>query len=266
VLVPSHTLPQLVGLTEQQATQAIQAKHWTVRKVDGRKDNVKKGEVIAQDPAEGKSLQEKKTVTITVSLGNTLVSVPTNLTGKTLDAATAELAQAGLAVGNQVKQHDETIPAGSVIGADPATPPQLAKGDPINLIVSDGPAPRAVPQLAPGTTVDQATQALKGVQLTPARRDDFSDTVPAGQIIGTEPPAGTEVPRDSTVTIIVSKGLPVIPNVAGQSVQDAAAQLQAAGFTVSGVDGNPGRTVTGTNPPAGTQAKKGTGVTIITRR
>jgi serine/threonine-protein kinase len=266
VLVPSHKLPQLVGLTEQQANDAVQAKHWKLRKVDGRKDGAKKGEVIAQDPAQGKSLQEKKAVTITVSLGNTLVSVPTDLAGKTVDEATAALQQAGLAVGNSVKQHHETLPAGTVISMEPATPPQLPKGDPVNLIVSDGPAPRTVPSLPPNATFDQAVAAIKAVQLNPARKDDVSDTVPAGQVIGTDPPAGTAVARDSTVTIIVSKGLPEIPNVAGQSVQDAAAQLQAAGFSVSGVDGNPGRTVVGTNPPAGTKARKGTGVTIITRR
>jgi beta-lactam-binding protein with PASTA domain len=73
------------------------------------------------------------------------------------------------------------------------------------------------------------------------------------------------VARDSTVTIIVSKGLPTVPDVSGQSVQDAAAQLQAAGFKVSGVQGDPFRTVTGTNPPAGTRAASGTAVVIITR-
>jgi beta-lactam-binding protein with PASTA domain len=157
------------------------------------------------------------------------------------------------------------VPAGSIIGLDPATPPQLPKDDPVNVIVSDGPEPRTVPAIPPTSTFDQAAAAIKAVQLAPARRDDFSDTVPEGQIIGTDPPAGTAVARDSTVTIIVSKGLPRIPEVKGQSVKDAAAQLQAAGFTVSGVQGDPARTVTGTNPPAGTPAKSGTGVTIITR-
>ena len=41
--------------------------------------------------------------------------------------------------------------------------------------------------------------------------------------------------------------------------------LEAAGFKVSGVQGDPDRTVTGTNPPAGTRAPAGTGVVIITR-
>jgi serine/threonine-protein kinase len=265
VLVPSHKLPQLVGLTEQQATSAIQAKHWKVRRIDGRQDGKPKGEVIAQDPAEGKSLEEKKTVTITVSLGNTLADVPTDLAGKTIDEATAELTQAGFTLGTQTPQHDETVPAGSIIKLDPATPPQLPKGEPVNVIVSDGAAPRQVPAIPPTSTFEQAAAAITAVQLVPARQDAFSDTVPEGQIIGTSPAAGTEVARDSTVTIIVSRGLPTIPDVSKQSVQDAAAQLQAAGFKVAGVQGDPFKTVTGTSPPAGTRAPSGTGVVIITK-
>jgi serine/threonine-protein kinase len=267
VLVASHTVPNLVGLTEQQATEQIQAKHWKVRKVDGRKDEARKGDVIAQDPPDGKSLEEQKTITITVSLGNTLVTVPTDLAGNTVDEASAKITQAGLVVGSQTKQNDENVPAGSVIGADPATPPQLAKGDPVNLIVSDGPKPRVIPTLGPTTTFDQAAAALAGVQLKAVKAEAFNDTIPAGGFVATDPPAGTAVARDSNVNVIFSKGpQPIpIPRVAGQSVADAAAQLQSAGFTVTGVQGNPSRTVTGTNPPEGTLAQRGTGVVIITR-
>jgi serine/threonine-protein kinase len=265
LLIPSHKVPNLVNLTEQQADELIQAKHWKVHRLEGRKDGSAKGSVIAQDPVEGKSLQEKKVVTITISLGNTLVAVPQDLGGKTVEDAAAELDSLGLKLGDQTKQNDETVQEGVVIGLDPNTPPQLAKGDAVNVIVSGGPQPRTVPSIAPTTKFDDAAKAIKDLQLVPQRKDDFSDTVPEGQIVGTDPPAGTEVARGSTVTIIVSKGLPTIPNVAGQSVADATAQLQAAGYTVAGVQGNPARTVVGTNPPAGTRAKKGTPVTIITR-
>ena len=234
----------------------------------GAKTGSTKGNVIAQDPGEGKSLQEKKTVTITVSLGNTLVSVPTDLGGKTIDEATAELAQSNLAVGNQIKQNDETVPPGVVISAETTTPPQLAKGDPVNLVISDGPKPRVIPSLDPASTFEQATAALAAVQLKAVKAEAFSDTVAAGGVIGTDPPAGTGVARDSSVNVVVSKGKqPIpIPRVSGQSVADATAQLQAAGFTVTGVEGNPARTVTGTNPPEGTLAQPGTGVVIITRK
>jgi serine/threonine-protein kinase len=267
--VPTHKVPTLVDLTEQQARAQAAANHWNVKKVDGREDFSKPGYVIAQDPAPGKSLAENKTVTITVSLGNTLVTVPVDLVGKSIQDATAELQATSLDVGNQTPQHDENAAAGTVLAVDPATPPQLPKGEKVNLTVSDGPAPRTVPQLTPTMTFDQASQALAAVQLNAVQGDDqYSDTVPAGQIIGTDPPAGTHVPRDSKVKVTFSKGpQPIpIPDVRGMSVADATAALQAAGFPVVGVTGSPTNPVLFTDPPPLEPHVKGTGVTLFTRR
>jgi beta-lactam-binding protein with PASTA domain/tRNA A-37 threonylcarbamoyl transferase component Bud32 len=269
--VPTHKVPTLVGLTEQQAREQAQANHWNVRKVDGREDGSVVGNVIAQDPEAGKSLAEDKTVTITVSLGNTLVSVPTDLVGKSVADATAELQATSLDLGTQTPQHDESAVAGTILLVDPATPPQLPKGEKVNVTVSDGPAPRTVPQLSPTMTFEQASQALAAVQLVGVQSDDlnrFSDTVPAGQIIGTDPPAGADVSRDSKVKVIFSKGpQPVpIPDVRDKSVAEATSILQAAGFPVLGVTGSPSSQVLFTDPPPGEPHAKGTGVTLFTRR
>jgi serine/threonine-protein kinase len=269
--VPTHKVPTLVGLTEQQAREQAQANHWNVRKVDGREDGSVVGNVIAQDPEAGKSLAEDKTVTITVSLGNTLVSVPTDLAGKSVADATAELQATSLDLGTQTPQHDESAVAGTILLVDPATPPQLPKGEKVNVTVSDGPAPRTVPQLSPTMTFEQASQALAAVQLVGVQSDDlnrFSDTVPAGQIIGTDPPAGADVSRDSKVKVIFSKGpQPVpIPDVRDKSVAEATSILQAAGFPVLGVTGSPSSQVLFTDPPPGEPHAKGTGVTLFTRR
>jgi serine/threonine-protein kinase len=271
LMVPTHKVPNLVGLTEQQARAQADANHWNVRTLEGRQDFSTPGNVIAQDPQQGKSLAEHKTVTITVSLGNTLVNVPPDLPGKTVADATAELQATSLDLGTQTPQHDETVPAGTVIAVDPATPPQLPKGGKVNVIVSDGPAPRTVPQLTPTMTFDQAAATLAAVQLTAVQGDDinqFSATVPAGQIIGTDPPAGTEVPRGARVKVIFSKGpQPIpIPDVRGQSVAAATAALQAAGFPVVGVTGSPTNPVLFTDPPPNEPHQTGTGVTLFTRR
>jgi serine/threonine-protein kinase len=266
--VPSHTVPQLVGLSEQQAREQADANHWKINKVDGRQDFSTPGFVIAQDPAQGKSLAEDKTVTITVSLGNTLVAVPIDLVGKTIEEATAQLQATSLDIGAQTPQHDETVPAGVVLAVDPATPPELPKGEKVNVIVSDGPAPRAVPALTPTMTFEQAAQTLAASQLQAVQGEEFSDTVPTGQIIRTDPAAGTEVPRDSQVQVIFSKGpQPIpIPDVRTKSVAEATSILQAAGFQVIRVEGSPNNPVLFTDPPPNEPHAKGTGVTLLTRR
>ena len=89
--------------------------------------------------------------------------------------------------------------------------------------------------------------------------------MPAGQVMDVSPAQGSQVARDSTVTLIVSSGPPMVtvPDVSKRSVSDAANALQAAGLTVSGTQGNPLGTVKGTNPAAGASVHKGTPVLII---
>ena len=58
-----------------------------------------------------------------------------------------------------------------------------------------------------GMTYSQAANAL-GAQTLNAQpgTDEYSDTVPAGQVIRTEPASGTTVPEGTVVTVIVSLG------------------------------------------------------------
>jgi serine/threonine-protein kinase len=266
VRVISHRIPMLVGLTRDQAAAQVEANHWQLITKEDRKDGTVAGQVIEQDPAQGKSLAEEKPVTLTISLGNTLTDVPiAAVAGKPLPEATAILQQASLAVGPVIEQFDETVGKGVVISVDPNTPPQLPKNQPVGLIVSKGAQPRTVPAVTPGMTYDAAAHALAALQLTATKAELFNDTIPAGQVIAFDPAPGTQVERGANVNVQVSKGPNVIPDVSRLSVADAADALQKAGYVIAGVDGNPTRTVMGTSPPAGTQAKQGTGVTLITR-
>ena len=266
VRVISHDLPTLVGLTRDQAAAQVEANRWQLITKEDRRDGTVAGQVIEQDPPAGTSLAEEKPVTLTISLGNTLTDVPIDgLVGKPLAEATTILEQASLAVGPVLEQFDETVEKGVVISVDPNTPPQLPKNEAVGLVVSKGAEPRTIPAVAAGMTYDAAAQALAAMQLTAAKVELFNDTVPVGQVIAFDPAAGTQVERGANVNVQVSKGPNIIPDVSRLSVADAADALQKAGYVVAGVDGNPTRTVVGTNPPSGTPAKQGTGVTIITR-
>jgi eukaryotic-like serine/threonine-protein kinase len=111
-----------------------------------------------------------------------------------------------------------------------------------------------------------AEAALTAAQLTATQVDQYSSTVPKGQVIATVPPAGTQVRVGSAVTVQVSKGpqMVAVPNVAQDSVSQATQTLEAAGFSVSGVTGNPTATVTGTSPSEGTLLVIHSSVQIIT--
>jgi eukaryotic-like serine/threonine-protein kinase len=267
--VPSHDVPELIGLSESAARELVADFDFDIEVRETRIDGSDPGKIVEQDPAPNASLKEGDDLVLTVSLGNTLVPVPPDLVGTTLAEATALLQEAELVVADPpTREFNEEIAKDVVLRLGDGTPEQLPKGDAVTLVVSDGPTPRTVPEIAAGASLEEATAALQGAQLVGSPSQVFHDEIPAGRVVRTDPPAGTEVPRDSAVKVFVSKGpeLIAIPDVSGASVADAAATLQNAGFAVEGVAGNPGRPVLGTDPPAGEMHRRGTSVIIFTRR
>jgi hypothetical protein len=86
--------------------------------------------------------------------------------------------------------------------APATTPPATTEAPPPT---SFGPAPIEIPALN-GQSFDQAATELRNRGLQVRRVDQTNATVPAGQVIGTDPPAGTLVVPGFTVDIIVSTG------------------------------------------------------------
>jgi eukaryotic-like serine/threonine-protein kinase len=84
--------------------------------------------------------------------------------------------------------------------AEATTPPPTS-----NLQTSFGPEPVEIPRVA-GSSFDAAATVLRGLGLQVRRVDQSSATVPAGQVIDTEPPAGTLALPGLPVDVIVSTG------------------------------------------------------------
>jgi len=275
IRVPVHDVPGLVGDDVAEARAVARGNGWLLDDdTVVRRDGTRPGEVVEQDPAEGRPLAEGETLRVTVSLGPTLVAVP-DVAGRPLADAVAAVEAVGLRVGQESTAVDEGVPAGSVVSAGPA-PGQEApagdgtvpKGTELALVVSSGPAPRVVPDGLGGLTVGDAKERLAAVQLKAQITEEWNETYPAGIVLSMATPPGTEVPRDTPVGLTVSKGpAPIpVPNVTGLVGTAAAAQLQAAGFGVSGIEGSPSSAVLATDPPAGETHPRGTPVRIFTRR
>jgi len=264
--VVTHEVPSLVGGTIDDAEAAASSSGWKIARTDERVDGTVAGQVLAQDPVAGTSLKEGAEVALTVSLGPTLVDVPVDLGGLSLTDSAARLAEVGLVVGPVTREFSESVARDAVLTLAPGVPPQLPKGDGVALVVSDGPTPRIIPGDLAGKTQEDATAELKALGLAVALDGDFSETVPAGTVLSVRPDPGEQVPRDSTVTLVLSKGPPTVtvPSVANLSASDAATKLQAAGLTVTSTQGSPANKVTGTNPPVGTVVRKGSSIVIIT--
>lgn len=266
IRVPTFTVPELVGRNVDDIPGLTDGTEWVIERTETREDGTVPGQILSQQPDTGVSLARGATVTITVSLGPPLVDVPTDVVGKVLGEATAQLEAVGLVAGDITRQFSEDVPADMVIGLAPDTPGQIPKGDSVALVVSGGPEPRTIPSGLEGASVAEARAQLEGLGLDVATKMQSSESVDEGIVMGVEPGVGAQVARDSTVTLIVSSGPPmvVIPNVAGLSAADAATKLQGAGLVVSSTQGSPANKATGTSPSAGKSVRRGTSVTIIT--
>jgi serine/threonine-protein kinase len=253
-------VPNLQGLTEQTAQTAANRSGLLVR-FSRRTADDPAGTVMGQTPESGFFLGRGGTVDLVISEGPKPVPLP-DVLGKPAPEAQVALARAFFVPVIQ-RQFDENVPKDAVIGTTPAL--KAARDTKVTLIVSDGPAPVTVPNVS-DKSYDQAAAAIQSARLVPKRVDAYSDTVVAGQVIRTMPSPGQKVPRDSEVSVIVSKGTDVVlvPDLVGQTIDAATALAQASGLTVT-VQGaySPGKPVRLMSPAAGLPVRRGQVVTLI---
>jgi serine/threonine-protein kinase len=130
-------------------------------------------------------------------------------------------------------QYSETIPKGTVVSQKPGPQERIVSGGTITITLSLGQERFEVPDLA-GVEVASAKTELAQANLQYKEgAGQYSDTVPEGSVISTNPAKGTELKRGDTVTVVVSKGrAPIqVPNLVGMNVNDARNQLQSLGLT-----------------------------------
>ena len=266
----THDVASLVGLPRAEALNQVSEFGWNVAIQRQRTDAQPYDYVYDQSPKDGK-LDEGKTFTLYVSDGPVLHALP-DITNQPQDAVTSALAAAGLKLNVTGQKFDETVPAGAVLSWSVGNPPvdhpvgqQVPTGTAVDAVVSGGPAPRTVPDFV-NHPFDEANASLTGAQLVVQQLDpQYNNSIPAGNIISLNPPSGTQVPRGSTVQIVVSKGpdTVAVPSVVGQTLDQAKATLQSVGLTVGGVAGAIDKPVVASSPPAGTPAPLGTAVSLL---
>lgn len=194
----------------------------------------------------------------------------TDVTGQTLEDATAALEKLGFTV-TEVKAPSDTVAIDTVISTDPPAGDTALKGSSIELTVSTGPSEVAVPTLL-GLTEAQAKDALTKAGLALGTiTQGTSPSVPLGKVIQSTPQVGTYASSGSTVDLIISNGKVEVPDVSSMNINQAKNQLSGAtgGLKVIidtkevGCANNPplGSTVLSQSIPAGT-TRQGSTITL----
>lgn len=134
------SVPNVVGMTQSEAETLILSVGLQVGTVTtANSQTVPAGSVISQDPVAGTSVSVGTPVSLVVSLGPELVTVP-NVVGMTQANAQTAITGAGLAVGTITTANSDTVPAGIVISQNPAAGVSVTQGSAVDLVVSLGPS------------------------------------------------------------------------------------------------------------------------------
>lgn len=250
-------------------------------------ETVAPGSVIRQDPPAEASVGLGTAVNLVISSGRNPTTVPSVVglplaAAKTAIEGTCSPAPAVcLKVGAVTLATSSAVPAGSVIGQNPAGGSQVAPGTTVNLVISSGVEAPINPPVAAG---DIEVPNVKGLAKTVAAtlihnaglsvgaiREQHSDTVPTGAVIDQSPAAGAKVASGTPVSLTISlgkAGVVKIPDVRGMPEELAITTLRNVGLAIDNTLHQPDPTVPmgqaiGTEPAAGAEVKIGSAVTLI---
>jgi eukaryotic-like serine/threonine-protein kinase len=155
-----------------------------------------------------------------------------DLTGQTATEAQASVQRLGLSLAPvpQQREVDDENQVGRVLAQDPPPGRFIAPGTPVLLTIGRQRETLRVPDVV-GQDRQTATTTLEGVGLS-VTVSEVDDARAAGTVTDTSPGAGATVPRNTTVTLEVSRGNQLtVPSVVGQTPSQTAQTLSQAGFT-----------------------------------
>ena len=291
--------PDFVGLTRSEAQALADENGLRLRVTFEQTDAAPQGTVIAQDPRSGRPVAIGGRVTITVASQPAQVPVP-DVTGQREEDAVNAFLDAGLEPGTRTQRTSDTVRSGRVISTNPRPGVVVQRESTIDYVVSRGPA-NPTPTPAPtanvvtvpdvrGLSEADALTELGGAGLEAGQRTRrTSSRVDAGDVISTDPAAGVQVRRGTSVDYVVSRGpaatptpaptrtprptadVVSVPQLRGMNEADALTELAAAGLEAgartrrfsTNVDRGD---IISTDPSAGVQVARGSAVDYLVSR
>ena len=198
-------VPDVTGKSLADAQNALQKAGFTVGSTtEENSDSIESGKVIKQDPQGGKSAKKGSTVNLVISKGADTVTVP-DITGLTPERASKVASELGFTITQSGSQASDTVDKGIIISQTLVAGTKATKGSSIGYIISTGKKTISVPNVV-GNSWSGAKSTIEGLGLTAYKVEEYSSTVAKGNVISTNPSAGTSVNSGDTITVTVSLG------------------------------------------------------------
>lgn len=235
------------GKLQEEAQSELEAQGLYMFVIQEQKSDKPEGTVLNQDPVGGSEVSAGTTINVIVAGTENVdftdsesqseqndVPVP-NVVGKLEKDASSTLSAAGFKVSKTYK-YDDSVDAGKVVSQSPRGG-NAQEGSTVTIVISQGKKSSTVPPVQ-GQSKKDAQAALQKAGLKVAVKEEYSDSVKAGQVISQSVASGKIVPADTTVTITVSKG-PEEINYSYKFSKSYAAPEGAvsATYTLTGSDG-----------------------------
>lgn len=212
-------VPDVVGMTQADATNTLQSKGFAVRATQVKSDETE-GVVLLMDPGSGARLDEGGEVVIHVAVSR---QVP-EIVGSSRADAEAALAGEGLDGATFTTQRSDEA-EGTVLSVDPQPGTRVRSSTAITVVVAE---PYTVPSVA-GMSQDAAAAALEEAGYASHVEYVYTEDTAQGTVLGTAPAAGERAASGTDVAIQVAMSR-------GTELIGATQWMLAAGNTV-GFDG-----------------------------
>lgn len=223
------SIPNVAGLEEKAATDRLRSAGFDVVRSEEPSPDVARGLALGTNPSADSPLPKGSTVTLVISSGKEIVSVP-EITGMTTERANKELEKAGLRLNSTPREEpSDTVPEGEIIEQSPGAGTQVSKGSEVTITISTGVENVRIPSLT-GVKFEQAVETLE--QLGFAVQPEYVDSdLPEGTVVLVAG-EGTSAPKGSTIVVRVSNGTKqvTVPDVTGKNISQAVSALRAAGW------------------------------------
>ncbi|QGZ49845.1 Stk1 family PASTA domain-containing Ser/Thr kinase [Streptomyces sp. QHH-9511] len=232
-------VPSLVGKTLEEANGLAANAQVKVAQSGAERCDQPKGTICRQTPvADGTAkMTVDETISVVMSEGAPQIEVPT-VTEMSQASAEKLLKDKGFKVVVKSEESDEE--PGTVLRQTPDGGSKAEQNSDVTITV----AKKEKSQLpdVTGRNYDQAVQDLKLLGFENVARQDVDSEQPANTVIGMNPNGGTDQPKDVQITLKVSKGpqqtQQPVPSLFGMTLDQARAQLAAAGYQLGTVDGS----------------------------
>lgn len=194
-----YAVPELAGLTEDQARQMAEGQNLRIGTVDeAHSESVAEGEIISYEPAAGTQLRPNSPINLVVSLGREPIEVP-YVVGSSGDEADKAISDAGLTP-ERSAAFSSDVPEGEVISQEPAEG-TLYRGDTVSYVVSKGVESVQVPRVI-GKDRGEARKTLRDLGFT-VQVEKSDVHIGLNVVVAQSPGPRQWAPKGSTIVLTV---------------------------------------------------------------